>query len=83
MSDRHADTSSAARWAATVAEVGRFDGIVDLTRLTDGRVMCCICFEYTPRGDLWRDDKGGTWDMCRPCGDIEGDPGDLAGKRTR
>jgi len=56
-----------ADFARTHAEGGRFDGIVDLTRLTDGRVMCCECFEYTPRDQLWTDDDGETWDLCKPC----------------
>lgn len=60
-----------ARWRD---EGGRFDGITDLTRLTDGRVMCTICFEFTPRDQLWVDENGQVWDMCRPCGDVEGKP---------
>jgi hypothetical protein len=53
-------------------EGGRFDGIVDLTRLTDGRVSCCVCFAYTPRDQLWRDADGQVWDMCQDCGRVEG-----------
>jgi hypothetical protein len=68
-----------AEWARTKAEGGRFDGVVDLTRLTDGRVMCCICFEYTARDALWTDPAGQVWDMCRPCGDHEHDPPVLHG----
>lgn len=67
-----------ARWRA---EGGRFDGVTDLTRTTDGRVMCCICFAYVPRAQLWQDGRGRTWDMCKPCGDEEGAP-DERGTRT-
>lgn len=68
-----ADAADAAdaRLARTRAEGGRFDGVTDLTRLTDGRVMCCICFAYTPRERLWRDRNGATWDMCVTCGTLE------------
>jgi len=62
------------RPATTRAEGGRFDGITDLTRLTDGSVMCCICFEYTPPDQLWRDTRGQAWDVCQPCGDREDTP---------
>lgn len=60
-----------AELARTREEGGRFDGIVDLTRLTDGRVMCCLCFEYTKPAELWTDSDGQTWDVCRPCNDRE------------
>lgn len=41
----------------------------DLTRLTDGRVMCCLCFEYTPRDGLESDVEhpGCVTDVCKPC----------------
>jgi hypothetical protein len=50
-----------------------------LTRLTDGRVMCCVCFEYFTRDRLEPvvDEPGKTWDVCRPCFPStvrEGDP---------
>jgi hypothetical protein len=60
-----------AEWARTRSEGGRFDGIVDLTRLTDGRVMCCLCFDYTAPDALWTDAAGQKWDMCQPCGERE------------
>lgn len=33
--------------------------------------MCCICFEFVPVEDLWRDEGGQRWDMCVPCGETE------------
>lgn len=39
---------------------------VRLDRLTDGRVMCCLCFEYTPRHELNAVD-GGVEDVCQSC----------------
>ena len=38
-----------------------------LDRLTDGRVMCCLCFEYCTRDQLSRDDDGRLTDVCQPC----------------
>jgi hypothetical protein len=37
-----------------------------LDRLTDGRVMCCLCFDYVHRSDLNPVD-GGVEDVCKPC----------------
>lgn len=54
-------------FARSRAEGGRFDGIVDLTRLTDGRVMCQLCLDYVGRDQLWRDDEGQAWDVCALC----------------
>jgi len=34
--------------------------------------MCCICFECTFVDDLWRDENGQLWDMCKTCGELEG-----------
>jgi hypothetical protein len=42
---------------------------VDLTRLTDGSVMCCICFGYYKPDELWVDLDGVKWDMCISCGE--------------
>ncbi|WP_432008676.1 hypothetical protein [Streptomyces bacillaris] len=39
---------------------------VRLDRLTDGRVMCCLCFEYCTRDQLTPVD-GGVQDVCRTC----------------
>lgn len=38
-------------------------GFVDLTRLKDGRVMCCICFAYRTPQELFVKD-GERWDLC-------------------
>lgn len=43
------------------------NGIKRLNRLTDGRVACCICFEFKTRDELTQDADGTVWDMCRPC----------------
>ncbi|MFI0233121.1 hypothetical protein [Streptomyces sp. NPDC017086] len=37
-----------------------------LDRLIDGRVMCCLCFEYCTRDQL-NPVEGGVEDVCRPC----------------
>jgi hypothetical protein len=42
-----------------------------LTRLTDGRVMCCLCFEYTKQEDLNVRDDGSAEDVCKPCAEVE------------
>lgn len=44
---------------------------VDLMRLADGRVACCICFEFCTRDKLYRDASGQVWDMCQACGEHE------------
>jgi hypothetical protein len=41
-----------------------------LDRLTDGRVMCCICFTYCTHDQLNPVD-GGVEDVCRACARIE------------
>lgn len=40
-----------------------------LDRLTDGRVMCCLCFEYVTRDRLAPDEEheGCVTDVCLPC----------------
>jgi hypothetical protein len=47
---------------------------VDNTRLTDGRVMCCICFDYKWRHELAPVEDGScgcavpcVWNVCKPC----------------
>lgn len=42
-----------------------------MTRLTDGRVMCCLCFEYRPPDQLVPDPDipGVTSDVCVTCQD--------------
>lgn len=37
-----------------------------LDRLTDGRIMCQLCFGYFPLADLNPVD-GGVEDVCQPC----------------
>lgn len=41
-----------------------------LDRLTDGRIMCCLCFEYVTRDQLNPVD-GGVEDVCQPCARAE------------
>lgn len=36
-----------------------------------GLVLCCLCFEAKPREEMWTDDAGDTWDVCKPCHVIE------------
>lgn len=47
---------------------------VFLARLADGRVMCCICFEYCTRDQLEpvADELGKVWDVCRECAPLVG-----------
>ncbi|MEQ7008348.1 hypothetical protein ABN028_19425 [Actinopolymorpha sp. B17G11] len=45
---------------------------VDLTRLTDGQVMCCICFGFYHRRDLHIDDQGVHEDVCKHCAAVDG-----------
>ena len=42
---------------------------VDLMRLTDGRVACCICFEFVQRTELEpvAGEPGRVWDICQNC----------------
>ncbi|MFC7983838.1 hypothetical protein [Streptomyces sp. NPDC057336] len=37
-----------------------------LSRLTDGRVMCCLCFEYCTHDQL-NPVNGDVEDVCKPC----------------
>lgn len=39
--------------------------IVRLSDMVPGHKMCCICFEYIPYDDLWVDQDGQKWDMCK------------------
>ncbi|NED75335.1 hypothetical protein G3I51_24030 [Streptomyces sp. SID9944] len=41
-----------------------------LGRLTDGRVMCCLCFTYCTLDQLNPVD-GGVEDVCKPCASEE------------
>lgn len=74
------DTSCPHCWpdfAAFVPEDGptpdgflRINGVVRLSRLADGRVMCAACMEYKERTELFRN-KDGLWDLCLECEGIE------------
>lgn len=33
-----------------------------------GEMICQICIEWTKVEDLYVDNKGDRWDVCRPCG---------------
>lgn len=45
-----------------------------LSRLTDGRVACCVCFEFRHRHELEpvAEEPGKVWDVCRGCAQAEG-----------
>ena len=49
-----------ARWCSN-------GGHVDITRLTDERIMCCLCFGYFPREELQEIEPGIVTDVCIPC----------------
>jgi hypothetical protein len=44
---------------------------VTLSRLTDGRIACCVCFEFCHRHELEpaAGEPGKVWDVCRECAD--------------
>lgn len=48
-------------------------GVIRLTYLTDGRVLCALCFEYKWPCELHIDDQGYTNDICTPCAIAESD----------
>lgn len=33
------------------------------------RLICEICIEWVGFDDLYRDDNGDAWDVCRECGE--------------
>lgn len=33
----------------------------------DGQTLCCLCFGCFAREELWRDENGDVWDVCRSC----------------
>lgn len=37
---------------------------------SQGRVICCICFEDFARDELWRDPDGTLVDVCHACGHL-------------
>lgn len=47
---------------------------VSLSRLTDGRVACCVCFKFCHRHELEPvvDEPDKVWDVCRECAQSEG-----------
>jgi hypothetical protein len=49
-----------------MAEFLRENGITWLSRLDDGRIMCCICMEYKTRDELAdvESEPGRKWDVC-------------------
>ncbi|WP_032761121.1 hypothetical protein [Streptomyces alboviridis] len=62
-----------------LAEGGEY---VRLDRLTDGRVMCCICFEYCARDQL-NPVAGGVEDVCKGCARIEAAVAEAPGTACR
>lgn len=52
-----------------MADFLRRGGITRLSRLDDGRVMCCHCFAYCTHDELEpvANELGRWWDVCRPC----------------
>jgi hypothetical protein len=53
-----------------------------LDRLTDGRVMCCICFDFCTREQL-NPIEGGVEDVCKPCARIEAAVAEVPGGACR
>lgn len=49
-----------------------------LSRLADGRVMCCLCFRYCARAELTPCGDG-VEDVCRECSAREGEFGGRPG----
>lgn len=50
-----------------VADIEFLDrgGYVDMSRLKDGRIACCICFAFRTRDQLESAGDGRVWDVCR------------------
>lgn len=42
-----------------------------LDRLTDGRIMCQLCFGYVTRQELNPTGDGQVEDVCKPCAQAE------------
>lgn len=55
---------------------------VRLSRLTDGRIMCCLCFEFCTTEQLNQVD-GGVEDVCKTCARAEAAVADLPGSACR
>lgn len=39
--------------------------------VVNNRLICQICCEWVLFVDLYVDSHGDTWDICKPCGDLE------------
>lgn len=52
-----------------MAEFVKIGGITRIDRLTDGSVMCCICFHYFQEKDLAvvLPECTQKWDVCKQC----------------
>lgn len=37
----------------------------------DGKVMCCLCFDRFEVAELFVEADGDTYDVCRPCGEVD------------
>ncbi len=35
------------------------------------KILCALCFEWTSREDLWKDEDQKLYDVCMPCVDME------------
>jgi hypothetical protein len=33
----------------------------------DGTVWCCVCFDHFTEDELYVDEDGQKWDICKPC----------------
>jgi hypothetical protein len=55
---------------------------VSLSRLADGRVACCVCFEFCHRSELEPvvDEPGRVWDVCRTCAATENRGSEIDGE---
>jgi hypothetical protein len=47
--------------------VRRADGVVDLTRTSDGLRRCTLCFDLVTPERLFADLEGRVWDVCMHC----------------
>lgn len=54
-----------------------------LDRLTDGRIMCALCFEYCTRDQLNSVGDGQVEDICKPCARIEAAVAELPASTCR
>lgn len=44
----------------------RHNGVV----CSDGKVMCCLCFDRVEKDELFEDESGDRYDICKPCGEL-------------